>query len=70
MVALGNGQAIVIVRPFDTLKPTEQVGLDSDVQTQVAKEFNTQLKGADMFVDKRYGRWDPETSSVVPLVVE
>ena len=70
LVALGDGQAIVVIRAFDTLLPTEQIGVSPDVQKQVASELNKRLQGADMFVDKRYGRWDPETSSVVPLVVE
>jgi hypothetical protein len=69
LVSLGNGQAIVVIRAFDTLLPTEQISVSPDVQKQVAGELNKRLQGANMFVDKRYGRWDPETSSVVPLVV-
>jgi hypothetical protein len=46
------------------------LSISPEVQTQVANELNKRLQGANMFVDKRYGRWDPKTSSVVPLVVE
>ncbi len=70
LVTLGNGRAVVIVRPFDTLTPREQLSISTDVQTQVANELNRQLKGADIFVDKRYGRWEADSSSVVALVVE
>lgn len=70
LVALGNGQAIVVIRPFDTLLPTEQLSVSPDVQKQVADELNKRLQGADIYVDKRYGRWDPASSSVVALVVE
>lgn len=70
LITLGTGRAIVVLRPFDELLPTEQIGIDSDVQTQIANELNKRLQGADIYVDKRYGRWEADSSSVVPLVVE
>lgn len=70
LVSLGNGQAVVVIRAFDTLLPTEQIGISPDVQKQVAAELNKRLQGADIYVDKRFGRWEPDSSSVVALVVE
>jgi hypothetical protein len=67
-VTLGNTVAIVVIRPFDTLRPAEQLSVSPDVQQQVADERNSRLAGADIFVDKRYGRWESDSSSVVPLV--
>ena len=70
LVQLGNGQAIVVIRAFDTLAPNEQLSISPDVQQQVAEEFNSQLRDAEIFVDKRFGRWEPSSASVVALVTE
>ncbi len=70
LVQLGAGQAIVVIRAFDTLTPAEQLSISPEVQQQVAAEFNAQLGTAEIFVDKRFGRWEPASASVVALVVE
>lgn len=70
LVQLGNGQAIVVIRTFDTLTPSEQLSISPEVQQQVAAEFNSQLKDAEIYVDKRFGRWEPSSASVVALVTE
>jgi hypothetical protein len=68
LVQLGNGQAIVVIRAFDTLTPNEQLSISPDVQQKVADEFNAQLRDAEIYVDKRFGRWEPSSASVVALV--
>ena len=54
---LGTLTAVVAIRPFNTLKPESQQLVAA--QAIVAK--------ASVYVDPRYGRWDPVSASVVPL---
>jgi hypothetical protein len=56
-VDLGTLTAVVAIRPFNTLKPESQrlVAAQAIVAT------------ASVYVDPRYGRWDPSSASVVPL---
>ena len=56
-VDLGTLTAVVAIRPFNTLKPESQQLVAA--QAIVAK--------ASVYVDPRYGRWDPVSASVVPL---
>jgi hypothetical protein len=66
-VQLANSKAVVVIREWDDLTKTEQVGVLPSVQTQVAAEVNARIQNADVFVDSRYGRWDAATGSVVPF---
>ena len=49
--------AVVALRPFDTLQPASQ-------QLTAAQAI---AADASVYIDPRYGRWDPASASVVPL---
>ena len=57
--------AVLLLRPYDDLSFESRavVAAASVSEAQLA----VTLAGADIYVDPRYGRWNPETLSVVPL---
>jgi hypothetical protein len=64
LVDLGSGPVVVLMRPFDTLTINEKASLVLD---QVGADVRERLSGTDIYVNPRFGRWDPDSVSVVPL---
>ncbi len=62
---LDTFSAVLVLRPFDELKPESQSLIASASISQ--DQLDAILDGAKIYVDPRYGRWDPEADSVVPL---
>jgi hypothetical protein len=63
---IGNIAAVLMLRPFDELLPESQSLLAGS--SQVAPDtLQTIVGDIKIYVDPRYGRWDPATASVVPL---
>jgi hypothetical protein len=62
---LGTFAAVLLLRPYDELSLAARANVAaagaSDEQVAVS------LANANIYVDPRYGRWDPTTLSVVPL---
>lgn len=63
-VAVGGAPALVLLRPFDELSTTDKASFVSD---KVASELLERLAAVDIYVNPRYGRWDSESVSVLPL---
>jgi hypothetical protein len=63
---LGTFAAVLMLRPYDELSDASKKLIASASVPQ--KELDAVVDGADIFVDPRYGRWDPATGSVVELV--
>jgi len=55
--------AVLMLRPFEDLLPESQSLVASTVVSQ--DQLDAIVDGADVYVDPRYGRWDPDTGSVV-----
>jgi hypothetical protein len=64
VVDLGTGPVVVLLRPFDTLTLDEKTSLVLD---QVGTDVRDRLAATDVYVNPRFGRWDPDSVSVVPL---
>ena len=62
---LDTFSAVLMMRPYDELLPESQTSFASASVTQ--EELTAIVDAADIYVDPRYGRWDPASSSVVTL---
>jgi hypothetical protein len=62
---LGTFSAVLMLRPFDELLPESQTLIASSIVPQ--ERLDTIVDDADIYVDPRYGRWDPASGSVVAL---
>jgi len=62
---LDTFSAVLMLRPFDELLPESQSLVATTVISQ--DQLDALVDGADVYVDPRYGRWDPGTGSVVAL---
>jgi hypothetical protein len=54
-----------MLRPYDDLLPESKTAI-ADATIPQAK-LNAIVGATDVYVDPRYGRWDPATNSVVAL---
>jgi hypothetical protein len=62
---LGTFSAVLLLRPYDQLSfDTRSVVAAASVSQE---QLAVSLASAHIYVDPRYGRWNPETLSVVPL---
>lgn len=64
VVDLGSGPVVVLMRPFDDLDQTEKAELVLD---EVGADVRDRLASTDIYVNPRFGRWDPDSVAVVPL---
>lgn len=64
IVDLGTGPVVVVMRPFDDLDQNEKASLVLD---QVGADVRDRLASTDIYVNPRFGRWDPQSVAVVPL---
>lgn len=55
--------AVLMLRPFDDLLPASQASIASAVVSQ--DQLDAIVGAAAIYVDPRYGRWDPDTGAVV-----
>ncbi len=62
---LDTFSAVLMLRPYDELLPESQNSIASASVTQ--EQLSAIVDGADIYVDPRYGRWDPASGSVVTL---
>ncbi len=62
---LDTFSAVLMLRPYDELLPESQISIASASVTQ--EQLNAIVDAADIYVDPRYGRWDPASGSVVTL---
>jgi hypothetical protein len=62
---LDTFSAVLMLRPYDDLSPESKKLIASASVQQT--ELDAVVDAADIFVDPRYGRWDPATGSVVTL---
>jgi hypothetical protein len=64
VIDLGSGPVVVLMRSFDDLDQTERAELVLD---KVGADVRGRLESTDIYVNPRFGRWDPESVAVVPL---
>jgi hypothetical protein len=57
--------AVLMLRPYEDLLPESQVSIANATLPQA--QLSAIVGSADVYVDPRYGRWDPDTASVVTL---
>lgn len=57
--------AVLMLRPFEDLLPESKTAIASARVPQA--KLNAIVTAADIYVDPRYGRWDPDTASVLTL---
>ena len=62
---LGTFSAVLMMRPYDDLLPESQSLIASATVSQ--DQLDAIVDASDIYVDPRYGRWDPETGTVVIL---
>jgi hypothetical protein len=62
---LDTFSAVLMLRPFDELLPESQSLVATTVVPQ--DQLDALVDAADVYVDPRYGRWDPSSGSVVAL---
>jgi hypothetical protein len=62
---LDTFSAVLMLRPFDELLPESQSLVAATVVSQ--EQLDSLVDDANVYVDPRYGRWDPDTGSVVAL---
>ncbi|MEP7202457.1 MAG: hypothetical protein ABI894_07605 [Ilumatobacteraceae bacterium] len=62
---LGTFSAVLMMRPYDELSPESQSLIATATVSQ--DQLDEMVSGSDIYVDPRYGRWDPETGTVVTL---
>jgi hypothetical protein len=62
---LGTFSAVLMLRPFDELLPESKSLIATATVSQ--DQLDAMVDGSDIYVDPRYGRWDPETGTVVTL---
>ena len=54
-----------MLRPYDELLPESKTLIAGAVVSQ--DQLDALVAAADIYVDPRYGRWDPASGSVVTL---
>lgn len=57
--------AVLMLRPFDDLLPESKSLIAAAAVSQ--EQLDAIIEAANIYVDSRYGRWDPATGSVVTL---
>ena len=62
---LSTFSAVLMLRPFDELLPESKSLIASAAVSQ--EQLDAIVDAAKIYVDPRYGRWDPATGSVVTL---
>ena len=62
---LGNFAAVVMLRPFADLLPASQALIATSIVSQ--DQLDAIVDAASIYVDPRYGRWDPASGAVVTL---
>jgi parvulin-like peptidyl-prolyl cis-trans isomerase-like protein len=62
---LDTFSAVLMLRPYDDLQLESQSLIAGTLVTQ--DQLDTIVDAADIYVDPRYGRWDPASGSVVAL---
>lgn len=62
---LGTFSAVLMLRPYDDLLPESKSLIATATVSQ--DELDAIVGASDIYVDPRYGRWDPETGTVVTL---
>jgi hypothetical protein len=62
---LGTFSAVLMLRPFDSLLPESQSQIAQATISQ--DQLDAIVDRASIYVDPRYGRWDPASGSVVSL---
>jgi hypothetical protein len=63
---LGTFSAVLMLRPYDELSDESKKVIASASVPQT--ELDAVVDAADIFVDPRYGRWDPASGSVVEMI--
>ena len=63
-VNYNDADLVVQLRPFDTLNETDQARMTASL---VAGDLRAALAEADVWVDPRYGWWDPANNAVRPI---
>ena len=62
---LGDFSAVLMLRPFEDLLPASRASIASATVSQ--DQLDALVSAAKIYVDPRYGRWDPATGAVVIL---
>ena len=62
---LGTFSAVLMMRPYDELLPESKSLIATATVSQ--DQLDAIVDASDIYVDPRYGRWDPETGTVVIL---
>ena len=62
---LGSFSAVLLLRPFEDLLPASRASIASATVSQ--DQLDALVSAAKIYVDPRYGRWDPATGAVVTL---
>lgn len=62
---LGTFSAVLMLRPYDDLLLESRSLIAGTLVSQ--EQLDAIVDAADIYVDPRYGRWDPATGSVVAL---
>jgi hypothetical protein len=62
---LDTFSAVLMLRPYEELLPESKVSLANAALPQA--QLSAIVGAADVYVDPRYGRWDPDSASVVAL---
>jgi hypothetical protein len=63
--SLDTFSAVLMLRPFDDLLLESKSKIAGAVVSQ--DQLDTLVSAADIYVDPRYGRWDPDSGAVVTL---
>jgi hypothetical protein len=64
VVDLGSGPVVIVLRPFDELDQNQKAQIVID---KVGTDVRQRLQSTEIYVNPRFGRWDAEAVSVVPL---
>ena len=62
---LGTFSAVLMLRPFEDLLPASRASIARATVSQ--DQLDALVAAAKIYVDPRYGRWDPATGAVVTL---
>ena len=63
---LDTFSAVLMLRPYADLLPASQLLIAGTIVSQ--DQLDAIVDDADIYVDPRYGRWDPDSGSVVALI--
>ena len=64
VVDFKDNKVIIRMRPFEELSQTDKATI---VQEDIGGEVKARLAATKVYVDPKYGKWDPKTVTVVPL---